>query len=60
VASDTEHHAAPEIVINRDAPPERQVALVDDFGQRIELSVTQLERLADEVRSPRFRLITGL
>jgi hypothetical protein len=57
-----EHHVCPEIVINRDpdCPPGRQIALVDDYGQRIELSVEQLRRLAEEVQSPRFRLVTGL
>jgi hypothetical protein len=38
----------------------RRVPTVGDFGQKIELSVGQLERLAEEVLSPRFRLITGL
>jgi hypothetical protein len=34
--------------------------LVDDYGQRIELSVEQLRKLAEVVASPHFSAITGL
>lgn len=53
---DVQHHVAPEIVINRDplCPPDKRIMLVDDYGHRIELSVEQLRRMAEEVLSPRF------
>jgi hypothetical protein len=61
MTDDVEHHAAPEIVINRDSPDDwRRVGLVDDYGQKIELSADQLRRLAEEVLSPTFGMITGL
>ena len=61
MTDDVEHHAAPEIVINRDSPDDwRRIGLVDDYGRKIELSVGQLRRLAGEVLSPTFTMITGL
>ncbi len=57
----TEHHSAPEIVVHRDHDDDwRRVGLVDDYGQKIELSVKQLFRLAQTVLSDEFPLITGL
>lgn len=39
----TEHHSAPEIVVHRDHDDDwRRIGLVDDYGQKIELSVEQL------------------
>jgi hypothetical protein len=55
------HHATPEIVIRRDTDDDwKRIGLIDDYGNKIELSVGQLRRLAEEVLSDNFRLITGL
>jgi hypothetical protein len=55
------HHSAPEIVIHRDHDDDwRRIGLVDDYGQKIELSLAPLHRLAENVQSDEFPLITGL
>jgi hypothetical protein len=57
----TEHHSAPEIVVHRDHDDDwKRIGLVDDYGQQIELSLAQLHRLAEIVKSDEFPLITGL
>lgn len=60
--SDTaRHHNMPEIVIHRDTDDDwKRISLVDDYGGKISLSVGQLRRLATEVLSDAFALITGL
>jgi hypothetical protein len=56
-----EHHVTPEIAVRRDIDDDwKRIGLIDDYGQMIELSVEQLRRLAQEVLSDNFRLITGL
>ena len=47
VIQDVEHYAAPEIAINAVGPPGTRIMLVDDYGQRIEVSVDQLCGLVD-------------
>lgn len=57
----TDHHPTPEIVIHRDHDDDwKRIGLVDDYGQKIELSLAQLHRLAEVVLSEEFPLITGL
>jgi hypothetical protein len=38
----TEQHTAQEIVVHRDHDDWKRVGLVDDYGQKIELSLAQL------------------
>jgi hypothetical protein len=40
----------PELYVDDDASPERRVVIVDDFGQRIQMSVEQLAVLVADVR----------
>lgn len=40
-ADDFTHHSVPEIVINRDGSEDRRVAVVDDYGGKIELNTQQ-------------------
>jgi hypothetical protein len=40
----------PELYIDDDAAPERRVVIIDDFGQRIQMSVEQLADLVGDVR----------
>jgi hypothetical protein len=48
-------------VVRRDTQDDwKGIGLVDDYGQKIELSVDQLRRLAEVVLPDEFRLITGL
>jgi hypothetical protein len=48
-------------VIHRDHDDAwKRIGLVDDYGQKIELSLAQLYRLAEIMQSDEFPLITGL
>jgi hypothetical protein len=40
----------PELLVDHDAPEERQVVITDNFGQRVEMSVAQLRVLIEGVR----------
>ncbi|MGH3280226.1 MAG: hypothetical protein ACRDNW_13970 [Trebonia sp.] len=55
------HHNMPEIVVRRDTDDDwTRISLVDDYGGKISLSVTQLRSLAAAVLSDEFTVITGL
>ena len=41
----------PELFLADGAPPEREVVITDDFGQRIEMSREQLAVLVADVKS---------
>jgi hypothetical protein len=41
----------PEVYIADNAPAERRVVITDDFGQRVEMSLAQLEVLVADVKS---------
>jgi hypothetical protein len=41
----------PEVYLAEQAPAERRVVITDDFGQRIEMSLEQLEVLVADVKS---------
>jgi hypothetical protein len=41
----------PELFIDDEAPAERRVAITDDFGQRIEMSLDQLDDLVGKAKS---------
>ncbi|MCK9921447.1 hypothetical protein MXD61_06005 [Frankia sp. AgPm24] len=41
----------PELFVDHDARPERRIVLTDDFGQRVQMSVEQLQVIVDEARS---------
>jgi hypothetical protein len=41
----------PELFVDPTAPPERRVVVTDDFGQRIEMSLGQLDDLVAQVKS---------
>ncbi|WP_066069983.1 hypothetical protein [Frankia sp. EI5c] len=43
----------PELYIDHEAPAERRIVITDDFGQRIQMSVEQLEVILDEAREGR-------
>jgi hypothetical protein len=40
----------PELWLDHDAPEERRVVITDDFGQRVQLSLTQLADLVGDVK----------
>lgn len=40
----------PELFIDPDASPERRVVIIDDFGQRVQMSLDQLQVLIDQAR----------
>ena len=51
----------PELLVDHEAPPERRVVITDDFGQRVQMSVDQLQVLIDEARSGRLdEVLAGL
>jgi hypothetical protein len=41
----------PELLVDSEAPPERRIVITDDFGQRVQMSVEQLQVLIEEARS---------
>ncbi|WP_131771056.1 hypothetical protein [Candidatus Protofrankia californiensis] len=43
----------PELFVDHDAAAERRIILTDDFGQRIQMSVEQLQVIIDEARTGR-------
>jgi hypothetical protein len=45
----------PELLVDHDAPEERRIVITDDFGQRVQMSVDQLQVLVEEARSGRLR-----
>ena len=51
----------PELLVDQEAPPERRVVITDDFGQRVQMSVDQLQVLIEEARSGRLdKALAGL
>jgi hypothetical protein len=43
----------PELLVDHDAPDDRRMVITDDFGQRVQMSVDQLQVLVAEARSGR-------
>ncbi len=43
----------PELFVDHGAAEEQRIVLTDDFGQRIQMSVEQLQVIVDEARSGR-------
>jgi hypothetical protein len=43
----------PELLVDHEAPAERRIVLTDDFGQRVQMSVEQLQIIVDEARAGR-------
>ncbi|SNQ45959.1 conserved hypothetical protein [Frankia canadensis] len=43
----------PELFVDHEAPAERRIVLTDDFGQRVQMSVEQLQVIVEEARSGR-------
>jgi hypothetical protein len=41
----------PELFVDHDAAPEREIVITDDFGQRIQMSRAQLRDLVADVKS---------
>lgn len=41
----------PELFIDHEAPEERRIVITDDFGQKIQMSVTQLADLTTDVKA---------
>ncbi len=47
----------PQLFVDHEAPAERRVVLVDDFGQQVQMSVDQLHAMIDQVRSGRLERV---
>ncbi len=43
----------PELFVDHDAAPERQIVITDDFGQRVQMSAEQFAVLIEQARSGR-------
>lgn len=41
----------PELFVDESAAPERRVVITDDFGQRIQMSLGQLQDLVHDVKA---------
>ena len=51
----------PELFVDHDAAPERQIVITDDFGQRVQMSADQFAVLIEEARSGRLdQAVAGL
>ena len=51
----------PELLVDQEASPERRIVITDDFGQRVQMSVDQLQVLIEEARSGRLdKALAGL
>jgi hypothetical protein len=51
----------PELFVDHQAAPDRQIVMTDDFGQRVQMSADQFQVLIDEGRSGRLdEAVTGL
>jgi hypothetical protein len=47
--------------VDHQAPPERKIAITDDFGQRVQMSADQFQVLVEEARSGRLdEAVAGL
>lgn len=40
----------PEVWVDHDAPEDRRVVITDDFGQRVQMSLSQLAELVADVK----------
>jgi hypothetical protein len=40
----------PEVWVDHDAPEDRRVLITDDFGQRVQMSLSQLAELVADVK----------
>jgi len=49
----------PELFVDRAAEPERRIVITDDFGQRIQRSVEQLQVIIAEAASGRLADVVG-
>jgi hypothetical protein len=51
----------PELFVDHQAAPERQIVITDDFGQRVQMSADQFQVLVEEARSGRLdETVAGL
>ncbi|AEH08221.1 MULTISPECIES: hypothetical protein [Protofrankia] len=41
----------PQLFVDHDAPAERRIVLVDDFGQQVQMSVDQFYEIIDQAKS---------
>ena len=49
----------PELFVDNDAVPEQRVVITDDFGQRIQMSLTQLDDLVTDVKAGKLDALIG-
>ncbi|MGH3430733.1 MAG: hypothetical protein ACRDQZ_24735 [Mycobacteriales bacterium] len=49
----------PELFLDHSASPERRIVIIDDFGQRIQMSLTQLDDLVADVKDGRLDALVG-
>ena len=40
----------PEMFLDHNAPPERRVVITDDFGQRVQMSLSQLRTIVESTK----------
>ncbi len=49
----------PELFLDHDAESARRVVITDDFGQQIQLSLTQLDDLVADVKAGKLDALVG-
>lgn len=50
----------PELFVDEAAPPDRRIVVTDDFGQRIEMSLEQLDDLVAQAKSGTLDAVAAL
>jgi hypothetical protein len=49
----------PEVLVDHDAPAEKQIVITDDFGQRVQMSAGQLQAFVAQARAGQLDGILG-
>jgi hypothetical protein len=50
----------PQLFVDASAPSERKVVLIDDFGQRVQMSADQFSSLVEEAKAGRLDAVAGV
>jgi hypothetical protein len=49
----------PELFVDHEAEPERRIVIIDDFGQRVQMSADQFQVLVEQARAGQLDEVLG-